>query len=106
MTQNKIKGLLGLCRAAGKVSLGHDACESSMKSGGASLCLVSSDASERLKTEMQRTSEMENIPLAFLPLTMEETAMCMGTKKTAVLSVNDSGFAERLQELIGRETDI
>lgn len=106
MTQSKIKGLLGLCRAAGKASLGHDACESSVKSGEARLCLVSCDASERLKAEMRRTCETESMPLLFLPFTMEETAMCMGTKKTAVLSVNDSGFAERLQELIGRETDI
>ena len=41
--------LLGLCRKAGKLSLGHDACKASLNAGAASLCVICTDASERLK---------------------------------------------------------
>ena len=50
MTDSKLNGVLGLARRAGKVSLGHDAALTAVKQRAAHLCLVASDASERLYT--------------------------------------------------------
>lgn len=101
MQTDKLLGLLGLARRAGKVSLGHDAVLDAMKAGTAELCLLSADASERLYKELVRASE--NLTHAHVPIyktdyTMDGFGMCLGAKKTAVLSVNDRGFAKRITE--------
>ena len=44
-------GLLGIARRASALSLGHDAALSSVKEGKASVCILASDSSERLKNE-------------------------------------------------------
>ncbi|MGN0571442.1 MAG: L7Ae/L30e/S12e/Gadd45 family ribosomal protein [Candidatus Fimenecus sp.] len=105
MTDSKVNGLLGLARRAGKVSLGHDAALTAVKQRAAFLCLVASDASERLYTEFARAVQAfgGNIPLLKSDYTMAEFGQAMGTKTTAVLTVNDQGFAGRISELIGRD---
>lgn len=101
MQTDKLAGLLGLARRAGKLSLGHDAVLDSMKGGSAELCLLSSDASERLYKELVRASEnltQAHVPIYVTDYTMDGFGMCLGAKKTAVLSVNDRGFAKRITE--------
>lgn len=105
---NKISGLLGMARRANRLSLGHDASEAAIKDLSARVCVVSDDASDRLKEEMRKLCELSPAKpeLIFTELTMNELGMCLGAKSTAVLTVNDSGFAERIIELTGRKTDI
>lgn len=105
MTDNKVNGMLGLARRAGKISLGHDAAITAVKARKAKLCLIAADASERLYTEFARAVQTfgGNIPLIKSDYTMAEFGMCLGTKTTAVLTVDDQGFATRISELIGRE---
>lgn len=101
MQTDKLAGLLGLARRAGKLSLGHDAVLDSMKGGSAELCLLSSDASGRLYKELVRASEnltQAHVPIYVTDYTMDGFGMCLGAKKTAVLSVNDRGFAKRITE--------
>ncbi len=105
MENDKLGGLLGLARRAGKVSLGHDAAITSLKNGEAWLCLLAGDASARLQEETARAAEHFSngrVPLLKTDYTMDGFGQCMGAKKTAVLTVNDRGFAERITELIGR----
>ncbi len=106
MNDLKALNLLGLARRAGKISLGHDASEAQIKAGGAYACIVSGDASERLKNEMESLCSANKTKLIRTEYTMNELGMCLGSKMTAVLTVNDRGFAERFNELIGRNTDI
>ncbi len=105
MTDPKLNGLLGLARRAGKVSLGHDASLTQIKNGKAYLCLVAADASERLFTEFARAEKAfgGKMPLLKSEYTMMEFGQVLGTKKTAVLTVDDQGFAVRITELIGRD---
>lgn len=95
--------MLGMARRANKVSLGHDATLDSLKNGEAKLILTSSDASERLCEEFGSACKNGTAYLR-LKYTMNETGASMGAKTTAVLSINDKGFADRIQELI-REDD-
>lgn len=97
---DRFLNLLGICRKAGKLSLGHDASFGSISKNKAKLCLLSSDASERLKNEFQRTATFEErkIPVIELEYTMQELQLAIGSK-AAVMTINDKGFARKLTEL-------
>lgn len=100
---NKILNLIGIARRAGKVSIGHDASVTDLKSGKAKLCLLSSSASQRLKDEMAHLCEMFSSEIIVSAYTMEELGASLGTKSIAVLTVNDEGFAKRITELTREE---
>jgi len=100
---DKALNLLGMARRAGRISLGHDASVASINDGKARLCILSSDSSERLKNEMQTLCESKNSECAVCSRTMDELGAALGYKTTAVLTVNDRGFAERLTQLIREE---
>mgnify|MGYP000030086183 CR=1 FL=1 len=88
-------GLLGIARRASALSLGHDAALSSVKEGRASVCILASDSSERLKDEFISLCEKTGgkTPALTLGCTMNDLG-------TAVLTVNDGGFARKITELI------
>lgn len=99
---DRVLGLLGIARRASKVSLGHDAVLSSIRDGSAYLCLMASDASDRLKNEFVSHCEKTNgkTTIIMTEYTMNEIGMCQGAKMTAVMSVNDGGFAQKITELV------
>ena len=96
----KLLSLLGMCRKAGKLSCGHDAAVASLRSHNARLCLLSSDASARLKEEMKRESSLSGAKIKTVQLesTMEEVGFATGLR-SAVLTVNDDGFAQAMCRL-------
>lgn len=100
---DKALNMLGMARRADKISLGHDASVSAIKDGKARLCILSSDASERLKDEMSTLCESRKTVHTVFDRTMDELGAALGYKTTAVLTVNDRGFAERLTQLIREE---
>ena len=51
---SRVSGLLGICRKANKMSMGHDACKGAVTSGKAKLCLLSSESSQRIYDEFAR----------------------------------------------------
>ena len=85
----EIMGFLGLSRRAGKLSCGHDAVIESIVKDKAELIILSSDASERLKNEIKHAASYgnRNIPVI--------------GKKSAVLSVTDKSFKEKLETMFG-----
>lgn len=99
MNDNRFSGLLGICRKANKMSIGHDASKISVKNGEACLVILASDAADRLKEEFSSLCSEDgakaevietDIPQRFL-------ALKIGTK-AAVLTVNDIGFAQKLKQ--------
>ncbi len=108
MTDNpKLLSLLGMCRRAGKLSCGHDAAVGSVRSKSARLCLLSSDASERLRKEIEREAGFEgrNIPVSTLASTMDEIGKATGLK-SAVVTVNDEGFAKTMLGLLNTTGEV
>lgn len=87
--------LLGLCRKAGKLSLGHDACKASLNSGNASLCVICSDASERLNEEITALAEKAEVRIVDVSYTMLDIKNAVSFK-AAVFTVDDDGFAKTL----------
>ncbi len=98
-TDSKFYNLLGLARRAGKIGWGHDAALGAIKYGKAHLCILTSDASERLKNEFSRacTYDGRNVELQEIEKTMDEMKNIIGVK-AGVLTVNDEGFAKSLKQ--------
>jgi len=95
MIDSKFSGLLGLCRKAGRMSVGHDESKASVKSKKASLCLLATDSSDRLKEEFRTMCEENAVAFLEVPCTVEQFAFIIGSK-AAVITVNDDGFSKKL----------
>ncbi len=104
---DKLLSLLGMCRKANKLSCGHDGAVGAVRSGKAKLCLLSSDSSDRLKKEAERETEFkkEHIPIYSLKHTMNEIGNATGLK-SAILTVDDEGFAKAMLSLLNTETEV
>ena len=98
----EIMGFLGLSRRAGKLSCGHDAVIESIVKDKAELIILSSDASERLKNEIKHAATYgnRNIPVIESPFLMVDYYNGIG-KKSAVFSVTDKSFKEKLKTMFG-----
>ncbi len=100
MTTNKLVGLLGMCRRAGRLTVGYDAVAALCREAGV-LLMLASDASPR--TVRQLTFQAGDTPIYRLPLTRDEAAHAVGSHKPiAVLAVTDSGFIRALRPLLSR----
>lgn len=97
MAENKLKGQLGLCRRAGKMSLGHDAAVAQIKKRKAFLAVCCKDASERLVAEIRDECEFggRNIKFITADITSKEIYFYIGTAPK-VFTVDDKGFADML----------
>jgi len=95
MDNQKLLSLLGLCRKANLVSFGHDAAKAALRNKKARLCLVCEDASPRLKEEFRFLAQDTNTPIHEISLTSFEIKAAT-QYKAAVLTVNNSGFAEKI----------
>lgn len=97
MTDNKLKGHLGLCRRAGKVSLGHDAAVTAIKKGKTFLAVCCKDSSPRLVREIQDecTFGGRNIQFISADITSEEIGIYIG-KRAKVFTIDDENFANML----------
>lgn len=100
MLNNDLKGLLGLCRRSGKLSLGHDASVAAIKKRKAYLAVTCNDSSERLKKEIADECGFNNRNVKYIdaPFDMKELSFAIGTR-AGVFTVDDSGFAEKLYSI-------
>ena len=79
---SQILNMFGLARRAGKFAGGHDAAFESIAKGKATMCFLTTDASERLKEEFRETVRYKGrqVPLKELDCTMREIQMATGQK--------------------------
>lgn len=98
MTANKLAGLLGMCRRAGRLTVGFDAVAALCREKQV-LLMLAADAAPR--TVRQITFQAGEKPIHRLPLTREETARAVGASKpVAVLATTDAGFIRALRPLL------
>lgn len=98
---DKLNGLLGLCRKANKMAIGHDAVITSIKQGKSHLCITCSDSSARLKKEIADECSFKNRNIKYVDalFTMTELGFAIG-KKVGVISIDDEGFANKLYSIL------
>ena len=92
---SKILGLLGLATKAGKAKSGEFSTEKAVKSGQASLVIVSRDASENTKKMFRNMCTYYEVPLYFFG-EKETLGHAMGKEFRASLAVLDEGFAKAI----------
>ena len=97
MENNGFLNMLGIAKRASLLSEGHDTCIACVKNGKARLCLVASDASDRLYEEFRfSVAERGNkIPVVRVQYTLNDFGSALGYR-VAVVTVNDAGIADKL----------
>ena len=101
---DKILSLLGLCRRAGKVSLGRDAVIDAVEKRTSKLVIMASDISPHTQKDILRACHAKSVKSFTLNRTKDELSHGLG-KFCGVISVNDGGFANKLAQLISEETE-
>ena len=101
MISDNLRGFLGLCRKAGKMSLGHDAVVTSVKKRKAKLVITCCDSSDRLKNEMKDECSFQNRNIKYVDVSfsMKELSLCINAR-AGVVSIDDCGFADKLHSII------
>lgn len=99
--------MLGMARRAGKLSMGHDMVEKSIKSKKAKMLIFASDVSQRLVNELTQTANrfIDSLPIFVIDEAIEQLHISLGYK-AGVITVDDENFSKRIIELINQEENI
>lgn len=94
-------GILGICRRAGKLSMGRDMAIDSVMKNASFLVLISTSSSDRLEAEFQRAAAAcRTHPVVVrVPYSIDILHKAVGYK-AGVFSVNDGGFAAKMLALL------
>ena len=96
----KILGLIGLAKRAGKISSGEPICKDKIKSGDARLVIIAEDASDNTKKSLTNSCKYYNSPYVIFFSKEQLGCFCGGGFKSAV-AVCDKGFAEAILKKLG-----
>ena len=108
MNQNKIRGILGLSKKAGKLITGTDLVLDAVRSGKRMPCLVllAEDASANTTKKVQNCCSHYGAQLINLPLSGEDLAKCTGkTGVIALAAITDEGFAKAVLALLSTKSE-
>lgn len=92
-----IKGTLSICRRAGKLIGGMDEVKASCRKKESQCVLITSDFSEKSRSEIAFECERTKTPMLDIPDTMFDIAETVG-KRYGVMSVTDKGFAKAIMK--------
>lgn len=94
MENNKLISTIGLCRRAGKIIPGSDLVCKELRSGGISLVLLASDASENTKKRITDKTTFYGKRLEILPITCAGLGTAIGKKSdVACVGITDENLA-------------
>jgi ribosomal protein L7Ae-like RNA K-turn-binding protein len=94
---DKLLGLLGLARRAGKLGMGVSAVEKMVVRGENPMVITATDMGESLKGKVARWEPVRGVVDGVL--TGEDMARAFGRDKLAVVAVSDSGFVKGIRKL-------
>lgn len=94
--RDKFLNLLGICRKAGKLTLGAIKTYELINSGKAEILFVASDLSEKTEKELKFTAKNYNVAVVRTDYSIETLSAAIGAP-AGVLSVSDQGFATALK---------
>lgn len=97
---SKVLSLLGMARAAGKLTVGFDAVVTLARDGKAALVLLANDLSEKSEKELRFLTKACPPAIRRLDVGKEEIGGAIGVKKPiGILAVSDVGFADAITKL-------
>ena len=86
---------IGIARMGGNIVLGEEKSKALVKSGGAKLFLLASDASPGAQRRAEGYVYGWDVPLLTVPYTKEELAGAAGKAPCAMAAFSDTGLASR-----------
>ena len=92
---NKIYGLIGLARRAGKINFGTESSIEIIKSRKAKLVIVAEDAADRTKRNIKIECEKQKIEYRIYG-TIDELSNAIGQNNKAIIAIKDENFAKEL----------
>lgn len=95
LRQNRVLSLVGLATKAGRTVSGEFSTEKAVKSGEASLVIVSEEASDNTKKKFRNMCEYYKVPICFFG-SKDELGRAMGKEFRASLAVTDEGLGNAL----------
>ncbi len=90
---NKLLSLLGMCRKAGKLTVGYDKTLELFKKHKVFAILVAADTAQRTEKEI-RFHTNSALPIVRLDETKEQVSLAIGTA-AGVVGIADEGFAKQ-----------
>jgi ribosomal protein L7Ae-like RNA K-turn-binding protein len=96
--QQKLLGLLGLARRAGKLAVGFTAVEKIVRRGESPMVIVASDMGASQMSKVDRWEPLRGTLNDVF--TAEELAQAMGREKLSVVGVSDAGFVKGIKKLV------
>ena len=102
MQPDKLRGMLGLAKRAGRIVIGQDAVLDAVRKGAATpLALSAADASARTVKQLTDKCTTYGVPCRTLPLTSIEFGAALGKEAPiSTAAVTDRGFAEAILGLL------
>lgn len=101
MTKNRLCGILGLARKAGKITVGSESVIEGIRRGKALLVLVACDASDNTKKMFADSCRYYGTELKVLALDSDELSSAIGKKsKTVALYISDGNFVNAVHKII------
>lgn len=97
-SNEKIFGLLTICRKAGKMVMGFDSVKEALQLHKAKAVLVASDLSAKSEKEVRFFAEKNNTPVIKISSSISEIEFGLG-KKVGIIGICDEGFAAKITEL-------
>lgn len=98
MKPDKLHGLLGMAKRAGKLAVGFDATLTAVKDGKCDLVTLAADASPKTEKECRFAASGTDITVIRLALDRNALASTIGAHKpVAVVAVCDAGFAKAIR---------
>lgn len=88
----KVLNLLHLCRKAGKLETGFDACQRSCSQGRSNLLLMAEDLSSRQKSNLRNIADANNVKLVEFG-SKEILGNSLKLRDVGIISVEDKNFA-------------
>ena len=95
---DKLLNFLGIARRAGKLIIGCEPVIESVRNGKSGLVMMASDISKNTSKTVLKNITDTNYEIITLNKTKEELTYALG-KSTAVLSIDDKGFIDKIKLL-------
>lgn len=92
---DKILSLLGICRRAGRMTIGAQPTVDSINANKAKLIIFAKDFSQRSAKPVIEAAHSHNIRIITIDRCKDELSVSLG-KLCGVVSVEDDGFADKL----------
>lgn len=100
---SRFLGTLGICRKAGKCSLGYTKTEESVKANKVFAIFIASDISPKTEKELRYITRDKEIPVIKTHYSIFEISNSVGMK-TGIIAIEDNGFAVALKDKYEGET--